>query len=122
MATQTHVPALATLGAAAGAAIGRHLDRAFRALVSHSDRTEGSQSLQLLTGEPHPFGNFAVVSSPADLNDARDVIDPLVARGVPAAVLFPDIDVPASVDAYLTASGFTMHPAMPAMSVDIAHL
>jgi hypothetical protein len=45
-----------------------------------------------------------------------------VSRGVPAAVLFPDMDVPANVDAYLTGWGFTIHSAMPAMGVDIGSL
>ena len=122
MATETHVPALAALGDAAGAAIGRHLDRSFRAMVVSGHRAEGPRFLRLLTGEPHPFGNFAVVSAPADPETTRDAIEPLVARGVPAAVLFPDLDVPADVDAYLTEQGFAPHAAMPAMGVDISSL
>lgn len=115
------VPALAALGAATGAAIGRHLDLAFRAMVRDGRRTDGPQFLRLLTGEPHPFGNFAVVSSPVDVDATREAVDPLVSRGVPAAVIFPDIEVLASVDTYLTSRGFAMH-SMPAMGVDIASL
>jgi hypothetical protein len=122
MAAHAHVPALAALGAAAGPTIGRHLDRAFRAMVCNGDRAEGRRFFRLLTDEPHPFGNFALVSAPVDLDSTRDVVDPLAARNAPAAVLFPDMDVPADVDAYLTGRGFTRHSAMPAMGADIASL
>jgi acetyltransferase (GNAT) family protein len=122
MTTQTHVPALASLGAATAGAIGRHMDRTFRAMVCDRRRTEGTRFLRLLTGEPHPFGNFALVSAPVDLDAAREVIEPLVAGSVPAAVLFPDIGIPGDVDAYLTGRGFFPHSALPAMGVDIASL
>lgn len=121
MATAKQVPALAALGDATGAAIGRHLDWTFRAMVRDGRRTDGRQFLRLITGEPHPIGNFAVVSSPVDVDAIREAVDPLVSNGIPAAVIFPDIEVPASVDAHLTSRGFAMH-SMPAMGVDIASL
>jgi hypothetical protein len=122
MATPAHVSALAALGGAPGAAIGRHLDRAFRALVCSEQCAMGPRFFRLLTGELHPFGNFAILSAPVDLDVARESVDPLVAGNVPAAVLFPDLDVPAHVDAYLTERGFAPHDAMPAMGVDIERL
>lgn len=122
MATQGHIASLAALGAATSAAIGRHLDWTFRAMVRHGHRTDGPQFLRLVTGEPHPFGNFAVVSSPADLEATREAVNPLISEPVPSAVIFPDGDVPASVDAYLTEQGFTPHGSMPGMGVDIAGL
>jgi hypothetical protein len=122
MATGTHVAGLTALGTAAGAAIGRHLDRAFRAMARSEHRAESARFLRLLTGEPHPFGNFAVLSSPADVESAREAIDPLVAAGVPAAVLCAGTDVPTDVDAYLAGQGFEPHPPMPAMGVNIASL
>jgi hypothetical protein len=122
MATHIHVPSLAAFGAATGAAIGRHLDWTFRAMVCHEHRTERPQFLRLLTGEPHPFGNFAVVSSPVDLDATREAVEPLVSERFPSAVLFPDMDLPVSIDAYLTEQGFTSHGSMPAMGVDIVNL
>jgi len=120
--TITVVPALSALGTSTCAAIGRHLDLAFRAMIADGRRVEGPHSFRLLTGEPHPFGNFALLSAPADLDAVRDAVEPLVAAGVPAAVIFPDLNVPARVDAYLTERGFASHGAMPAMGVDIADL
>jgi ribosomal protein S18 acetylase RimI-like enzyme len=91
-------------------------------MVRHGQRIEGAQFLRLLTGEPHPLGNFALVSAPADLDATREAVDPLMSEPVPSAVLFPDMDVPASVDAYLTEQGFIPHGSLPAMGVDIAGL
>lgn len=121
MRTSTYVPTVAALGPAAGAAIGRHMDRTFRAITCGEHRAEGPRMLRLLTGEPHPFGNLALVSAPLDVEAVREAVDPLVAQNVPSAALFPDLDVPADVEAYLTAQGFTAHGA-PAMGVDIASL
>ena len=117
-----HVPSLAALGAATGAAIGRHLDGTFRAMVRDRHRTDGPQFLRLVTGEPHPFGNFALVSLPADLEVTREAVDPLLSARVPSAVFFTDMDVPLNIDAYLTEQGFTPHGSMPAMGVDIVDL
>jgi hypothetical protein len=122
MAVQTPIQALAELGAETGAAIGRHLDRAFRAMVSGREKAEGPRFLRLITGEPHPFGNFAVLSAPPDIETAREAVGPLVAKAAPAAVIFPDPTVPPDVDAYLRQQGFAPHGALPAMGVDIASL
>lgn len=122
MAVQTPIQALAGLGVETVAAIGRHLDRAFRAMVRGGERAEGARFLRLITGEPHPFGNFAVLSAPADIETAREAIEPLVAKAAPAAVIFPDLTVPPDVDAYLGRQGFAPHGPLPAMGVDIPSL
>jgi hypothetical protein len=82
---------------------------------------ERPRFLRLITGEPHPFGNFAVLSAPVDLETTREAVEPLAASGAPAAVLFPGLEVPPNLDAYLTGQGFASH-AMPAMGADIATL
>ena len=122
MATTAPIPTLAALGAAAGTAIGRHLDRAFRAMVRTDQCAEEPRFLRVLTGELHPFGNFALVSAPADVDATREAVDPLLPGRVPAAVLFPGMEVPSDVEAYLTRHGFVAHTAMPAMGVNIANL
>ena len=122
MDTTTRIPELAALGVAAGTAIGRHMDRTFRAMVRSEHRVDDPRFLRLLTGEPHPFGNLALLSAPMDVEGSRAAVDPLVASGVPAAVVFPDMEVPADVDGYLTSQGFIAHDALPAMGVNIASL
>jgi hypothetical protein len=91
-------------------------------MVRCGNLAEGARFLRLLSGELHPFGNFALVSAPVDVDGIREAIEPLLARSVPSAVLVADVDVRADVDTYLKGLGFTPHPAMPAMGVDIAKL
>lgn len=122
MTATSPIDALAGLSDGAGVAIGRHLERAFRAMISAGQRAEGPRFFRLLTDEPHPFGNLALLSAPVEVAAAREAVGPLVARRVPAAVLFPDLTVPASVDAYLRDEGFAPHGGMPAMGADIASL
>jgi hypothetical protein len=111
---------LAAMGPAVGAAIGAHLETAFRSMGKGRCVVNESNFWRLLTGEPHPLGNLALLSAPAGLTAARAAVEPLVSAAVPAAVLFPGIDVPADVDAYLVDLGFAPHGALPAMAVDIA--
>lgn len=122
LATGTHVPGLTALATAAGAAIGRHMDAAFRAMVRGDGRTEGPLTLRVITGEPHPFGNFALVSAPVSIDVLREAVDPLAAQHAPSAILFPDGAPTADADAYLAAQGFVAHGIMPAMGVDIDRL
>jgi hypothetical protein len=98
------------------------MDRTFRAMTCGEHRIEQPRALWLLTGEPHPFGNLALLSAPVDIEAVREAVEALVAGNAPAAVLFPDLDVSDAVDAYLSAHGFMAHGAMPAMGVDIAGL
>ena len=44
MATQVHISSVAALGAATAAAIGRHLDRTFRAMVRYDIALTGLSS------------------------------------------------------------------------------
>ncbi len=78
--------------------------------------------LRLISGEPHPLGNMALLSAPVDSASARAAVEPLVASGMPSAVLFPGLEVPPAIDAYLSECGFESHGALPAMGVDIARL
>jgi ribosomal protein S18 acetylase RimI-like enzyme len=98
------------------------MDLAFRAMVRGVPHDARPKFLRLLTGEPHPFGNFAVLSASADVDATREAVEPIVARKVPAAVIVSGIDVPTDIDAYLTGKGFALHGALPAMGVDIESL
>jgi hypothetical protein len=111
---------LAAMGAAVGAAIGSHLETAFRSMAHGRCVVSESTFWRLQTGEPHPLGNLALLTAPADLTAAHAAVEPLVSAAMPAAVLFPGIDVPADVDAYLVDRGFRPHGALPAMAVDTA--
>jgi ribosomal protein S18 acetylase RimI-like enzyme len=112
---------ITSLGAAMGPAIGRHLDLAFRAIARGPNVVNGPDFLRLISSEPHPLGNFAVLTT-ADLASVRSAIEPLVAGLFPSAVLFPALTVPAEVDAFLVQQGFSPHGALPAMAIDIDRL
>ncbi|MEZ5363875.1 MAG: hypothetical protein R2748_16445 [Bryobacterales bacterium] len=58
---------ISSAGAGLGQAAERHLDLSFRALASNAEcSSEGF--MRIMTGEPHPLANFAVV--PPDLDAA----------------------------------------------------
>jgi hypothetical protein len=94
MASMTPYPSLAAIGAAAGSAIGRHLETTFRDMVRGENVANEAAFLTLISGEPHPLGNMALLSAPADLASAQAAVEPLVASGMPSAVLFPGLQVP----------------------------
>ncbi len=111
---------LAAMGTDVGAAIGRHLETAFRSMARGRCVANDLRFWRLLTGEPHPLGNLALLPTPVDLTAATTAVEPLVSGTMHAAVLFPGMDVPANVGAYLVGRGFAPHGALPAMAVDIA--
>lgn len=74
-----------------------------------------SGGVMLLTGEPHPFGNFAIGQS----DDEVEIITrELAATGQPACVIFAD---GLSTEAEKTAkrNGFAHEETMPAMAIEI---
>lgn len=111
--------------AAAGNQIARiaeqHIDRAFRHVLLGEQVTSEPRYVRLITGEPHPLGNFAVVSDPADAAGVKAAIEPLVRIGAPAAVLLAGA-ASAEVVETLQRAGFDPAPSMPAMAVDIDSL
>jgi len=114
--------ALDSIGPEVGRLVGRHLDLAFRAMARGDDVANEAGYLRLLSGEPHPLGNFAVLSAPVEPETAREAVEPLAAAAVPSAVLFPGLEVPDRIAAYLVESGYVAHGSLPAMAVDIARL
>ena len=103
---------------AIGARAARHLDIAFRGCtVGHGAEVKPNY-FRWITGEAHPLGNFVVVSGDQDEDTIGDAVRALVARNVPAAVLFPQ-GGPASAARALAQFGFEDQGAMPAMAVDI---
>lgn len=123
MAPTTPLTSLASIGPKLGPAIGRHLDVGFRAaLASDANVTAEVKFVRLMSGEPHPMGNFVVLSAPTDLATARAAVEPLASAALPSAVLFPEMQAPADVAAYLAQRGFAAAGGLPAMAVEIARL
>jgi predicted GNAT family acetyltransferase len=115
------VPSMATLGNAIGARASGHLNLAFRHMMQGQGAELGLHFLRLVTGEPHPLGNVAVVSDPDDLATMHAAVDPLLTCGFPTSVLYPQ-GVSDAVTRSLLASGYSDAGTMPAMAVDIEHL
>jgi hypothetical protein len=122
MNSSTPYASLTDVGESIGLAIGRHLDLGFRALAKGTTVANERTFLRLFSGEPHPLGNFAVLSAPVDVASARAAVEPLAAATVPSAVLFPGLQVPADVAAYLVERGYVAGGSLPAMGVDIARM
>lgn len=91
---------------------------AFRRVLRGSSDAGEQRFVRFITGEPHPFGNLAVVADPSDLEGLTEAIRPLLDCGAPAAAILPGM-VPESVDKRLAEHGFACHERMPAMAVDI---
>jgi hypothetical protein len=101
-----------------GRAVEKHLEAAFRDLVHGPMVVNEDRFIRLITGEPHPFGNFAVVSDSDDFESTKAAIDPLRTCGAPATVLYLG-STGKEVDEYLRTQGFKDQGAMPAMAVEI---
>jgi GNAT superfamily N-acetyltransferase len=103
---------------AIGGRAARHIDLAFRHFMLGQGAVLGDGFLRVITGEPHPLGNAAIVSDPASLETTQDAIGPLLGRDFPTAMLYPE-GVSESVAASLAGFGFAGQGEIPAMAVDI---
>jgi hypothetical protein len=114
------IPNISSIGAdrAVAEAIGRHMDAVFRSL-NGDPAVQGTPGyVRLMTGEPHPLGNFVVLADGSDVTEARAGVDPLVECGAPAAVILRGLACSEEVHAYLGGPGFTAHEPLPAMAVE----
>lgn len=112
---------IADVGDSIGGLITNHIDHAFRRILPDSKVVREEGFLRLVTGQAHPFGNFACITRPADVATVRAAIVPLEACGAPAASFLTG---PASDDTEreLASRGFVRHGGMPAMGVEIERL
>jgi GNAT superfamily N-acetyltransferase len=114
-------PSIAAIGGSIGNLIAGHIDLAFRRLL-HGPGVETERGfIRLITGAPHPFGNFVLLNDPADLDGLEHAMAPLLNCGAPSAVLFTG-EVPAQTLDKMAQSGFAQVPGMPAMGVEIDKL
>lgn len=105
-----------------GDRIEHHIDSAFRGMLGRGPEVVRCNAyLRLITGAPHPFGNFTFVSDPAVLTGSTDAIEPLCRCGAPAAVLAP-LRFRNQIDAAVRQLGFALDHPMPAMAVAIDRL
>lgn len=111
-------PSLADLGPRIGPLSALHIAHAFRRMLIHPAAACDDHAIRLLTGQPHPFGNFAMLLPGATAASARTAVTPLLTTPAPAAVLSIGALAP-DAESVVTAAGFERHGGMPAMAVDI---
>ncbi|MHC5004889.1 MAG: GNAT family N-acetyltransferase [Planctomycetota bacterium] len=107
-----------SIGDDLGRAIAKQFQTICRMFMRGSGCTREPGFCRIITGEPHPLGNFAIMSDAAEPEQTRRAIEPLLELEVPSAVVLP---APASeeVDAIVGDSGYVVAESMPAMAVDV---
>jgi len=103
-------------------AIGRHFETTFRGLAGARGVISEPDFFQMISGEPHPLGNCAILPDPVNLSTARTAVAPLTALTMPSAVIFPGMKAPPEIADYLSEQGYADEGVMPAMGVEIAQL
>lgn len=96
--------------------IADHLDHFFRTVLGPDDSLRTRACFRYITGEPHPFGNFAIFARDADSADIAREGKPLVDCGLPAGIAFLNGGTPEQLDA-VGGLGFVHGESMPVMSV-----
>ncbi len=112
------VHSVSDLGEFAGRESARHIETTLRGLIRGEGVVEAEGYFQVVTGEPHPLGNFILVSDADDLGSTREGTRELMESAIPSAVLF-SAEPSAEVVRFLEESGYAGHGSMPAMAVDL---
>lgn len=101
--------------------IAQHMESAWRELVTGPKVSSERGFFRIVSGEPHPLGNCAIVADADAFESVKKAIAPLVAGTAPACVIFP-FEPPSDVEKLLASSGFTATDAMPTMGIDIGKI
>ena len=115
------VQSIASAREAIGTRAAQHIDLTIRRIMRGQGVELGDGYLRLVTGEPHPMGNVAIVSDPAGLRTTATAIAPLLACRMPTSALFPN-GLSGAVKQALVGSGYESVGTMPAMAVDLNRL
>lgn len=111
-------PAMSELGERIGPLIEQQINTFFQQLLAAPPGERGEGFLRIITGEPHPFGNFAMIADPSNAEATARAIEPLCSITQPAAALFCGL-THESTEQVLADAGFSLAESMPAMAVDI---
>jgi ribosomal protein S18 acetylase RimI-like enzyme len=114
-------PTIESMDDALGPAIATQFVTFCRAVLRGPAATHEPGFSRVVTGEPHPLGNFAVFRDPPDPELARRAIEPLRDLSVPSAAIFLE-EPPGEVLAAVTEHGYELVESMPAMAADLGAL
>ncbi len=98
-----------------------HFNLAMRQVLKSPDVVSEQHYVRLITGEQHPFGNFAVIADPTDAECFREAIYPLLGLEAPSAVISINHLTP-PIETWLQDVGFGPREVEPAMAVNIDSL
>lgn len=102
-----------------GATAARHFDLMWRALMCPQGAVADEHCFRLVSGEPHPLGNIAIVSEGTRWHVTEAGVTPLLGLAVPTAVVYTN-GLEDDVASALVGLGYARVEEMPAMAVDIA--
>lgn len=117
-------PPVASIAACAdtiGARTAQHLDHLWRLTMQAQGGVVDADWFRLISGEPHPLGNVAILAWDDHDEAAITAVAPLLAIDQPSAVICLH-GASEHLAGVLAARGFQPHDAMPAMAVDIGGL
>ena len=101
-----------------GLAIARQMGSVFDEVTSSDKVVANERWWRVITHDPHPFANFAIVHQHGDSKAVTEALEPLSKLELPAGVVFPTVDDDEAAEA-ATALGFTLLEKMPAMAMPL---
>lgn len=121
MPSSPPVVSIAACADTIGARVAGHLDHLWRLAMQPQGGVADADWFRLISGEPHPLGNLAILAWDDHDEAAIAAVTPLLSIAQPSAVICLH-GASGHLAGVLAARGFQPHGAMPAMAVDIARL
>jgi ribosomal protein S18 acetylase RimI-like enzyme len=118
MPSSPPVVSIAACADTIGARAAGHLDHLWRLAMREQGGVADADWFRLISGEPHPLGNVAILAWDDHDEATLAAVTPLLAIEQPSAVICLH-GASAHLAGVLAARGFHPHGAMPAMAVDI---
>lgn len=101
--------------------IAAHMGLTFGHMLRGPNVQRSDQLILYTTGQPHPFGNAAVLARADDPTSAAQATSALAKCNAPSAIILPDAPAPVVAD-QLKSAGFVFAEHMPRMAMDLEHL
>lgn len=99
--------------------IAGQLSATFREMLRGPQVIRDERYILYVTGEPHPFGNLAIIARADDSSSINEAIQSLAPCTAPSAIVLPDAPSAANSDR-LQRAGYAMAELMPNMAINIS--